>query len=185
MRLTGQTVDASGRGVADATVWIDSQTVTSDRYGRFALENLIGRSYNVRAQVGDLIGGPQVIRVTPHSEPMMIELREGPHVMVTVVDMTRAPIANASVRVIGSASVTTTDAAGTTRLTTHPGNLAIEATSEGFAPGEGRAVACSGTCRVTIVLREGFVVSGRVLDEARRPIANARIYRKFTNEART
>lgn len=184
MRLTGQTVDASGRGVADATVWIDSQTVTSDRDGRFALEDLIGRSYNVRAQVGDLIGGPQVMRVTPHSEPMVIELREGPHVMVTVVDMTRAPIANASVRVIGSASVTSTDAAGTTRLTTHPGNLAIEATSEGFAPGEGSAVACSGTCRVTIVLRAGFVVSGRVFDEARTPIANARIHRKFTNEAR-
>ncbi len=186
MRLTGQTVDAAGRGVANASVWIDSQAVTSDHDGRFALETLIGRSYEVRAQAGDLIGGPQVIRSTSHSEPMMIELRDGPCVMVTVVDVTRAPIANASVRVIGmtgNAPATTTDAAGKARVTTHPGHIAIEATSGGMAPGEGSAVAWSGATRVTIVLREGFEVSGRVLDEARTPIPNARIYREFTNEA--
>ncbi len=166
-RLVGQVVDAEGHAVVGASVWIESNAVTSDRDGGFAIENLLERSYEVRAQAGDLIGS-RVIRVTAHSEPLVIELNEERHVMVTVVDASRVPIANAALRVIGSDHVVATDAKGRARITTHPREGELEITAAGYAP---RRVSVADT----IVLREGFAVSGRVVSDAGAPIANARV----------
>lgn len=180
LRLAGRVVDADGQGVAGAVVGIDSlpaRTVTSARDGAFEIENLVSRTYEVCAQAGELVGGPRVIRLAEHSAPMVINLREGAHVLVNVVDATRAPIASASVRVIGSGSNVPTDAGGKATITTHPGWIAIEATGHGYAPRRVGVTASTGiTSSVTIVLREGFEVRGRVLDEARTPVPNARVY---------
>ena len=130
LRLVGRVVGADGQGVAGALVRIDSlpaRTTTSARDGAFEIENLVSRSYEVRAQTGELVGGSQVIRLAEGSAPMVIDLREGAHVQVNVVDATRAPVASASVRVIGSASAATTDVDGKATITTHPGWIAIEA----------------------------------------------------------
>ncbi|MEO6774821.1 MAG: carboxypeptidase regulatory-like domain-containing protein [Kofleriaceae bacterium] len=167
-RLVGRVEDAEGHAVAGASVWIESNAVTSDRHGGFAIENLVGRSYEVRAQAGDLIGGSRVIRLTEDSEPLVIELSEGRHVIVTVVDASRAPIANASLHVIGSDHVVATDASGTARITTHPREGELEVSAAGYARRRVSDVD-------TVVLREGFAVSGRVVDEPGAPIANARV----------
>lgn len=149
----------------------------SARDGAFEIENLVSRSYEVRAQAGELVGSPQVIRLAEGSAAMVIDLREGAHVLVNVVDGTRAPVASASVRVIGSGSTATTDADGKATVTTHPGWIAIEATGRGYAPRRVSVTASTGiTSRVTLVLREGFEVRGRVLDQARMPIPNACVY---------
>jgi uncharacterized GH25 family protein len=180
LRLAGRVVNADGQGVAGALVRIDSlpaRTVTSARDGAFEIENLVSRTYEVRALAGELVGGPQVSRLAAGSAPMVIELREGAHVLVNVVDATRAPVASASVRVIGSASAATTDAEGKATITTHPGWIAIEATGRGYAPRRVSVTASTGiTSHATIVLREGFEVRGCVLDQARAPIPNARVY---------
>ncbi|HLL23755.1 MAG TPA: hypothetical protein VK427_16565 [Kofleriaceae bacterium] len=156
---------------------LPARTVTSARDGTFEIENLVGRTYEVRAQAGELFGGPQVIRLAEGSAPMTIEVHEGARVLVNVVDVTRAPVARSSVRVIDGATAATTDADGRTTLTAHPGSLAIEATARGYAPRRVSVTASTGvTSRVTIVLREGFEVSGRVVDQARTPVPYARVY---------
>jgi uncharacterized GH25 family protein len=173
-------VGADNQGVAGARVWIDSlpaRTVTSARDGTFEIDHLVARTYDVRAGAGDLVGGPQAIRLAEHSAPVVIHLREGAHVEVSVVDATRVPIANASVRVIGSDVATTTDATGKATIATHPEWIAIEATGRGYAPRRVSVTTAAGfTSRVTIVLREGFEVRGRIVDQAGKPIPNARIY---------
>jgi len=180
-RRRGRVVGVDGRGVAGARVWTDSRpepATTSAPDGSFELEGLPGRTYEVRAQAGELVGGPQPTRFVDGGAPIVITLREGAHVLVSVVDAARAPVANAMVRVIGNDPATTTDAHGQARFTVHPGWITIEATGQGYAPRRVSDVtAPSGaTSRITIVLHAGFAVSARVLDEDRRPIPNVRIY---------
>ena len=181
LHLAGHVVGPSGQKIAGARVWIDSlppRATTSARDGAFEFENLIGRTYEVRALAGDLVGGPQVIRLVDQDTPMVIKLREGAYVLVTVVDATRTPIANALIRVVGDDSTTATDAKGQARITAHPGWVAVEATGRGYAPRRVSVTSASSgtTSPITIVLHEGFEVSGHVLDQDRHPIPNARIY---------
>lgn len=177
LRLEGRVVDAAGSGISGAKVWIDEQAVTSERDGAFVFDRLVRRSYEVRAVAGDRIGGPRVIAVAPRSAPVVIELADAPRVRVRVVDTTRAPIANAGVRVIGHDAAVSTDTDGMGTLAAHRGDGTIEATAPGYSPRRtGIFVTASGIAEhATIVLCEGFAVTGRVLDEARGPIPNARI----------
>jgi uncharacterized GH25 family protein len=58
-----------------------------------------------------------------------------------------------------------------------PGWAQVIATKTGFAPGDGVAVVGTGgiTVQLEIVMRGGATVSGKVVDEAGKPIANARV----------
>lgn len=181
LRLAGRVVGPDGQAVEGAHVWINSlpqRSTTSASNGTFEFEDLLGRTYEVRAQAADLIGGPRVIRVMERSAPVVIKLREGAHILVTVIDATRAPVANATVRAIGTDSLTTTDATGQARVTAHPGWVAIEATGRDYAPRRVSVTSASSgtTARITIVLHKGFELSGHVVDQDRKPIPNARIY---------
>jgi uncharacterized GH25 family protein len=181
LRLQGRVVGPDGKAVEGAHVWINALPVRSTKSasdGTFEFEDLLARTYEVRAQATDLIGGPQVIRVTERSAPVVIKLREGAHIFVTVIDATRAPVAGATVRVIGTDSLTTTDAKGQARVTAHPGWVAIEATGRDYAPRRVSVTSASSgtTARITIVLHKGFELSGHVVDQDRKPIPNARIY---------
>ncbi|MDB4953057.1 MAG: hypothetical protein JWO36_626 [Myxococcales bacterium] len=181
LRLAGRVVGPDAQVIAGAQVWIDSlppRTTMSASDGAFEFEGLLSRTYEVRALAGDLVGGPQVIRLVDHGAPMLIKLREGAHVLVTVVDAMRTPIANASVSVVGDDSAATTDAKGQARITAHPGWVAIEATGGDYAPRRVSVTSASSgtTSRITIVLHKGFEVSGRVVDQDRNPIPNVRVY---------
>lgn len=181
LRLAGRVVGCDGQGIAGARVWINSlpqRTATSGADGAFEIDGLVNRTYEVRAKSGDLIGGPQVIRLVDRDASIVMMLREGAHVLVTVVDATRTPVANASVRVIGDDTASVTDANGQARITAHSGWIAIEATGRDYAPRRVSVTSASSgsTTRTTIVLHKGFTVGGRVVDETRKPIANVRIY---------
>jgi hypothetical protein len=124
-----------------------------------------------------MIGGPQVFRPKTGGAPVVVSMREGAHILVTVVDVAGAPIVNADVRVVGEDAITVTDEKGDATVTAHPGWVAVEAVAAKRAPrrisiplGSAGSIA-----RIKIVLHEGFTVSGRALDEERKPIANVRI----------
>jgi uncharacterized GH25 family protein len=177
-RIAGRVVGPNGVTVAGADVSIDSiprREAVSSADGTFVFEKLISRSYEIRAKAGELIGGPQMFRPTANSAPVVISLREGAHIFVTVVDAANAPVVNAEVRIVGEDAIAVTDEKGEAKVTTHPGWVALEATAENRAPRRVH-MPLGSTARITIVLHEGFAVSGRVVDEERKPIANARIH---------
>ncbi|MCW5805648.1 MAG: carboxypeptidase regulatory-like domain-containing protein [Deltaproteobacteria bacterium] len=183
LRMEGQVVGPDGKGVGGAEVFISTappRTITANDDGTFVFEKLLGRTYRLTAKNKELIGGPSVCKLTAKSDPCRIQLAEAAAVEVTVVDEQKAPVAGAEVhdgdRMHG---VATTDARGVATLRpVHPGWLAVVATFGGYAPASAfTTVGSAGAlAKVTIVLRKGFAVSGRVLDEGGRPIANAHVF---------
>lgn len=183
LSLEGQVVGPDGRGVGGAEVWLSSvppRTTKSEDDGTFTFARLVGRTYQVSARSGELIGGPVPYKLTPKSDPLKLQLAEGAAVVVTVVDEAARPIPGAEVRgsELAERAAATTDARGEARLKpVHPGYVAVSATAPGHAPGGGfTTIGSPGAVgRLTITLREGFPVSGRVVDEAGEAIAKARV----------
>lgn len=183
LRLEGQVVDADGKGVGGAQVWLASvppRQATAEDDGTFAFEKLVGRTYSVSAKRGAAIGGPVSYKLTATSDPVKIVVAEGAAVIVTVVDEAQRPIAGAEVRGSGLAekAAVTTDAKGAATLTpVHPGYVAATATASGFAPGGGfTTIGSAGAVgELTITLRKGVPVAGRVIDEAGKPIAKVKV----------
>ena len=182
LRLEGQVVGPDGKGVGAAEVWLGStpprSTKTEDD-GGFSFDRLAGRSYTLSAVRGELFGGPVRYKLTEHGDPVVLRLAEAAAVLVTVVDEARQPIADAEVKLADLAERTArTTGKGTARLAPiHPGWVMVEVSAAGYAPGGGfTTVGSAGaTGELTITLHKGFAVSGRVVDDAGKPIANARV----------
>lgn len=185
LRLEGQVVDADGHGVGGAEVVLGSvppRTTKTEDDGGFSFDKLVGRNYSLSATRGELIGGPVRYKLTAHSDPIVIRLAEAAAVLVTVLDEARHPIRDAEVKVdsygaVAERTARTTDK-GTARLVPiHPGWVDVEASAPGYAPNSGfTTVGSAGaTGEVTITLHKGYAVSGRVVDEAGRPIAKVQV----------
>lgn len=182
-RLEGQVLGPDGEGVGGAEVWLASvppRRATSEDDGSFAFDKLVERTYQLSAKQGELIGGPVRYKLTAKSDPVVIRLAEGASIAVTVVDEARRPIAGAELRggELAERGVARTDARGEATLRpVHPGYVAITATAPGHAPGGGfTTIGSPGAVgRLTITLRKGFPISGRVIDEAGAPIARAKV----------
>jgi protocatechuate 3,4-dioxygenase beta subunit len=183
LALEGQVVGPDGKAVAGAEVWLSSvppRTTKSEDDGTFSFDKLVGRTYQVSAKHGTLIGGPVPYKLTGKSDPIRIQLAEGAAVVVTVVDEAQAPITGAEVRGgdLAERGAVTTDAKGEARLApVHPGYVAVSASAAGHAAGAGFTTIGSGGAvgRLTITLRKGFPVSGHVVDEAGKPIGKAKV----------
>ena len=182
LTLEGQVLGPDGKGVAKAEVWLGSvppRTAVTEDDGTFSFDKLVGRSYSLAAKSGALIGGPVMHKLTDKSDPAVIRLAEGATVIVTIVDVDKRPVAGAEVSSGYTVkSKQTTDAKGIATLTpVSPGYAMIEARAQGYAPGSGFAsVGSAGsTARLTITMHKGYAVSGRVIDEAGKPIAKARV----------
>ena len=181
--LEGQVVGLDGKGIGGAEVWLSSvppRSTKSDDDGTFTFEKLVGRTYQVSAKSGDLIGGPVPYKLTGKSDPLVIQLAEAASVVVTVVDEAQRPIAGAEVRgsELAERGATKTDARGEATLKpVHPGYVAVSAVAPGHAPGGGfTTIGSPGAVgHLSITLRKGFPVSGRVIDEAGKPIAKAKV----------
>lgn len=183
LRMEGQVLGPDGKGVAGAEVWLASvpprSTKTEDD-GGFAFDKLVGRTYALTASSGELVGGPVMYKLTGSSDPVVVRLGEGASVIVTVTDASKKPLEGVDV-MVGDLSRKTarTDAKGEVTLRpVRPGWVYVQATASGFAPGSGSATVGSAgaTGRVAITLKKGFAVSGRVIDEAGKPIAKARVF---------
>jgi len=185
LRLEGQVIDPDGHGVGGAEVWLSAvpaRTAKTEDDGTFAFDKLVGRSYTISAARGELLGGPVRFKLTAHSDPVVIRIAAAAGIAVSVVDQAGHPIKEAEVKLgdseeQGPRPVKTGDG-GTARLApVRPGWLTIVASAPGFAPGSAFATAGAAgtTALVTVRLRRGYPVSGRVRDEAGKPIGGARI----------
>ncbi|MGE0869484.1 MAG: carboxypeptidase regulatory-like domain-containing protein [Kofleriaceae bacterium] len=188
LRLEGQVVGPDGKGAAGAKVRVSSipqRETTTEQDGTFTFDRLLGRDYELSATRGDLIGNVSY-KLTQSSDPIVIRLVEGASIEVTVVDEAHKPIAGADVIDAANArstadpkpSATKTDAAGKAVVKpVRPGYVAVQASAPGYAPASSFApVGSAGAAgQATITLHKGFAVSGRVIDETGKPIANVSV----------
>ncbi|MGH2901479.1 MAG: carboxypeptidase-like regulatory domain-containing protein, partial [Solirubrobacteraceae bacterium] len=136
--------------------------------------------------MSDLLAGPIRATGAEQPRPVIVRLARGGSHIVTVVDDAGRPILDANVHVRGHwwTMIRTTDAAGKATLRPlPPGWVSIAVDAPGHAPArrnlDAAPVAQPG--EMTIVLPSisepgrGVSVSGRVVDERRAPIAEARI----------
>ena len=182
LQLEGQVQGPDGKGVGGAEVWLASvppRSAKSDDDGTFSFDKLVGRTYVLTASAGDLIGGPVTYKLTGASDPVVVRLGEGAGVIVTVTGEDKKPVEGADV-IVGDMSRKTarTDAKGEATLRpVRPGYVGVQATAGGYAPATAYATVGSAgsTGRVSITLKKGFAVSGRVIDEAGKPLAKVRV----------
>ncbi len=180
LQLEGQVIGPDGKGVAGATVRISSsptRTAKTEADGTFSFDKLVARGYWVSALNDALIGGPVHYKLTGTSDPLVIPMTEGASVEVTVLDDTRKPIAGAEVRDSPEVTASTNADGKATLRPLSPGWVNVRATAQGYAPNSESLTLGSVGARgqMTITLRKGFAVSGRVIDETGKPIANAKI----------
>ena len=193
LRLEGQVIDADEQPVAGARVALDSnprRVVDSAADRSFVFEALVARDYTLEAASGDAHAGPVTTRVHARSEPVILRLRGAGSLQVTVVEATtRRPVAGASVElrsllVLGAQ----TDATGVATVRgVGAGWPILVVTAPGFAPAR-RMIQTSGAAgggaqeRQLVELRAGVAVSGRVVDAAGKPVAEARVLPEDVSE---
>jgi protocatechuate 3,4-dioxygenase beta subunit len=180
--LQGQVQGADGKGIGGAKVWISSvppRTTTSEEDGSFEFDKLVGRTYYLGAASGEMIGGPVGFKVTENPDPVIIRIAEGATLIATVVDENDKPLEGAEVKAgDDDERVARTNAEGKATIKpVRPGWIPVEANADGYASsmaittiGSGGAV---GT--ITLTLKKGVAISGKVVDEAGQPVPKARI----------
>jgi hypothetical protein len=101
LRLEGQVVDDDERPVAGATIHVSStppRVVTSEGDGSFSVDGLLPRTYRLLAWHERDCAGPTRIRLRADTEPVILRLRAGDTLVVTVLNEEGdAPISGALV----------------------------------------------------------------------------------------
>lgn len=185
--LRGVVVDVQDRPVAGAAVALarPARQVRSAADGTFVFESLPAGRYAVEARREHHTGGPVLVDLTASSEPAVLRMRRGAVLQVEVVSSEGgAPVAGAEVRIWLSsmypgagAQLAITDAKGRAELegvtliahellVSAPGFLAYV---EGIDP----MFAADARWNVRVVLEQGVLAAGRVIDSGGAPVAGA------------
>lgn len=182
LRLEGQVLDEGGAGVGSAVVWLSSvppQSTTTQADGSFAFDKVVGREYELTASAGERVGGPIPYRLTAKSDPVVIRIAAGAKVAVVVSGDDGQPIENATVKLAdyGDSSATTARDGTATISPVRPGWVGLEVTASGYAPATsfGQVGSAGATATIHVKLHKGIAVSGRVVDEAGKGIAKAKV----------
>jgi hypothetical protein len=179
LRLAGQVIGMNGAGVAGAEVSLSGaspRTVRSAADGTFTFEDVDAGESVIRATAGDLTGGP--VPVHAPGDPVLIRLDLGAALVVHVVEGSGRPVADAEVGLVDDPSrLVRTDAAGLAALSGVPaGTVGVTVSGAGYATSEVTAGAAPGMkVELTVTLRQGYAVSGAVIDGAGRPVAGAQV----------
>jgi len=180
LQLEGLVLDAADKPVAGATVVVSSnprRTATTDDNGGFAFDKLVGRSYTLIARAAGGVAGPITAKLTDKSDPIVLHLRPGGAVKVTIVDKAAAAIPGATAELRGLDQQTATaDAAGVAEfVTVVSGYYEVVAYAPGYAPSHAFTQVGTGPVEVSLVLVAGAPVSGIVVDDKRQPVGDARV----------
>jgi RNA polymerase sigma factor (sigma-70 family) len=191
LRLEGQVIDEHDAPVAKAMVAIDANppiVVETEADGSFVFDKLIPRDYRLEATANDGYAGPARLRLTEKPEPVTLRLKRGGTVEVAVTDKANgAPIKAAAVELRSTLTwKATTNAEGVATLKgVGPVWAPLAVRADGFAPADVH-VSASGNPdsahRVAVALQHGAAISGRVVDEAGKPVAAARVYATSASE---
>ncbi len=180
LRLEGQVQGENGEPIGGATVTLStspSRTAKSEDDGSFFFDKLVGRTYYLSATSGQLVGGPVTYKLGNKQEPVVIRMAAGAKLEVTVVGIDKQPIADADVK--NEHDVTAkTDAAGKATLTpVRTGWSGVQVSAKGYAPASSfTTVGSAGsTGKVTVTLKKGIEVTGRVIDDTGKPVAAAHV----------
>jgi len=184
LRLEGQVLDAGNLPVDGARVAISTdppRTTETEKDGSFRFDRLVGKHYRLTASHSGRVGGPVVHKLSETSDPVILRLRSGAVVEVTVVDgATRSPVAGArlELRTIDKLHAVT-DAAGQARISgVATGFSTLVTRADGYAPDQqflSIPDSTTGPIPVQVALRAGGGVSGVVLDQDGNPINGARV----------
>lgn len=178
LRLEGQVVDASNAPVDGAIVVLQSQpprTAKTEGDGSFAFTGLVGRTYRLLARHASGVAGPISVRLTAHSDQIVLHLRTGATLEVKTVGIDGKPIDGATVELRGIDEQRATTADGTARFAAVvPGPYQIAAWADGMAHVY-QELRVTGKQSTRLVLVAGAAVSGTVVDSDGKPVANARV----------
>jgi hypothetical protein len=184
LQLEGQVLDSSNLPVDGARVAISTdppRTTDTEKDGSFQFDRLVGKHYRLTASHSGRVGGPVVHKLSETSDPVILRLRSGAVVEVTVVDAaTRAPVAGArlELRTIDKLNAVT-DAAGQASISgVASGFSTLVTRADGYAPDQqflSIPGSTTGPIPVKVALRAGSGVSGVVLDQDGNPINRARV----------
>ena len=180
LRLEGQVQGPTGEPIAGAEVTLSSsprRTTKSEDDGSFFFDKLVGRTYYLSAATAELVGGPVTYKLGDKMEPVVIRLAEGARLEVTVLGEDKQPIADAEVKNEHD-KTSRTDASGKAILKpVRPGWAGVQVSAKGYASASSfTTVGSAGSLgHVTVTLKKGAPVSGRVLDESGAPVPAARV----------
>ena len=182
LRLEGQVLGPDGKGVANAHVAITTvppRSATADDDGSFAIDKLVARTYQLTASTDALVGGPVFYKLRDGGDPVVIHMSAGASVDVSVIDDQQKPLAGATVKLMDQSERTAqTSAEGKVTLgPVQPGWVAVSASAPGFANSGGLTTIGSAGAHatLTIAMKKGVAVSGKVIDESGKPIAKVRV----------
>ena len=180
LRLEGQVLDESGSPAAGVSVVVSSnpsRTVVTEGDGSFVFDHMVARPFTLLARGAKGVAGPVTAKLTAKSEPVILHLRAGTKVDVTVVSPKGAPVDAAIVELRGNIDVqsatTTKDGAAHFAMVV-PGGYDVIAWAPGFAKSYQFAAVSGASVAVKLALRAGAPVSGRVLADGK-PVAGARV----------
>lgn len=179
LRLAGQVMGMDGAGVGGAQVSLSGaspKTVVSAADGTFTFEDLDAAEYVIRATAGDLTGEPVPVRAP--GDPVLVRLNLGAALVVHVVDEGGKPVVDAEVGLLDDQPrIVRTDGAGLATLRgVRAGNVGITVSGAGYATSEVTADAAPGIrVELTVTLRQGYAVSGSVIDGGGRRVAGAQV----------
>ncbi|HUJ62471.1 MAG TPA: carboxypeptidase-like regulatory domain-containing protein, partial [Kofleriaceae bacterium] len=179
LRLEGQVVDEADRPVGGATVVLSSnppRSATTEADGGFAFDALVGRPYTLVARAAQGVAGPVTARLTAKSDPVVLHLRPGAKISVTVTSSKGEPLDGATVELRGTdVQRATTKDGEVTFAPVVPGGYQVAAWAEGLARASEYTQARKGEVKVKLVLFAGAPVSGRVVDSDGKGVSTARV----------
>lgn len=191
LRLEGQVIDEHDAPVAKAMVAIDANppiVVETEADGSFVFDKLIPRDYRLEATANDGYAGPARLRMTEKPEPVTLRLARGGTVEVAVTNKADgSPVKSAAVELRSTLTwKATTNAEGVATLKgVGPVWAPLAVRADGFAPADVH-VSASGNPeaahRVAVALQHGAAISGRVVDDAGKPVGGARVYATSASE---
>ncbi|MDB4958709.1 MAG: hypothetical protein JWO36_6278 [Myxococcales bacterium] len=187
LRLEGQVLDAQDHPVAGAIVTLSSnppRTAKTEQDGGFFFDGLVGRPYTLVARASAGVAGPVTARLGETTDPIVLRLRAGAKLAVTVVGSNARPIDGASVELRGADHQTAATAAGVARFDpVVPGTYDVVASAPGMAKAH-TSVRVAGATTTRLVLTAGAPVTGRVVDEHGAPVPGARVGYVSSSELR-
>jgi len=179
LQLEGQVVDADDKPVAGATVVLGSnppRTTTSEADGGFTFPGLVARPYTLEARAAQGVAGPVTAKLTAKSDPVVLQLRPGGKLVVSITDESGKPADGATVELRGTDAITQTTKAGTTTFSpVAAGGYQLAAWSTGHARTLQWIQVGAGETQAKLVLLVGAKVSGRVVDDHGTGVAGARV----------